>query len=242
MWTSQKPGCCKAVERRSASGAPRALRVPPPQKVQIKIKRNCYLQSVFPVKNHLSPHVCSAAFFFFWFDFSLHSTPHGPRCPPQGVDHAFAPPRHSGAVDAWWWPRGKECDPDMSSGTQDGRQNGIQQRQKVGERKNVCALSLSARVGLFFLSDIEIDLLPSPPLPLGTSWCGCADTLYGRSALSRSNMHDHPIQLVWAEALHLLPSPRSALFVSGSHSTYATVAPANNSRTNSIVGFFHISA
>ena len=66
------------------------------------------------------------------------------------------------------------------------------QRQKVGETKNVCAIAIDTRSCFSFSSsDIEIDFPPSPPLPLGTSWCGCADTLYGRSALSRSNMYDH---------------------------------------------------
>ena len=181
-----------------------------PRKKKSKRKSYCYLRTpVFPVKNTFLRMYAARSFFCVLFGMS-------PFYTTWADGTRFTPPRHSGAVDAWW-PRGRGGgSPICQVGARKGRQNGTKKIAKKSEKKNVRAsTSLSARVLLFFF--FVMFFRPSPPLPLGTAWSRCAEMpLRSVSAelLQRERSFYHPAGFAAKRSNHpppLSPSPpRSA--------------------------------
>ena len=161
----------------------RAFTVPQPQKKKIK-KKIVLLppnSKVFPVKNTFLRMYAARSFFCVLFGMS-------PFYTTWADGTRFTPPRHSGAVDAWW-PRGRGGgSPICQVGARKGRQNGTKKTAKKSEKKNVRAsTSVSARGLLFFF--LLCFSAHHRHCRLELRGVGVQRCLYGRSALSCSNVN-----------------------------------------------------
>lgn len=199
------------VERRSTTGGlSRLYRTTTPEK-KIKRKSYCYLRTpkCSPSKTLFSACMQRALFFVFCL-VCLHSTPHG------RTEHASLLHDTAGR-----WMRGgpgAEGEAPRYVKWEPGRADKMEPKKPPkSRRRRTCVRAHRYRhaVCLFFF--FVMFFRPSPPLPLGTAWSGCAEMpLRSVSAelLQRERSFYHPAGFAAKRSNHpppLSPSPpRSA--------------------------------
>ena len=180
------------------------------------------LQSV-PRQKHFSPHVCSALFFLVFCLVCLHSTPHG------RTEHASLLHDTAGR-----WMRGgpgAEGEAPRYVKWEPGRADKMEPKKSPkSRRRRTCVRAHRYRHAVCFFFFVMF-FRPSPPLPLGTAWSGCAEMpLRSVSAeLLQRERSFLPSSRVCGEALQ--PPSTSFSFSSSERAvkisyTYATATPS----------------